>query len=166
MKLFCFASKNLENIWLGVKHQKWAVATDSNQETMAGRATKASKYLIPGVHGLLYCNPLHSFTVPFVVTSMADPQKVIQDIWPEGWSLPFSIRPLGDPRRQVKAEQAMSHWPVLIKRQENNGAAGGVSAALNITGTTVFSPVEISQEDWKIILDELAIPSDYEPETA
>ncbi|HJW39885.1 MAG TPA: hypothetical protein VJ476_01505 [Rhizomicrobium sp.] len=163
MKLFSFASKNLDNIWLGVEHQKWAVATVS-QSAMAGRATKADRYLIPGVHGLLYCSPLHAFTVPFVVTSHADPIKVIKDIWPEGWSFPFSIRPFGDPRKQVKAKDAMAHWPVLIKRQEARGSAGGVSAALNITGATVFSPVEITQDDWAIIIDELAIPSDYEPE--
>ena len=31
MKLFCFASRSLENVWLGVKAQKWAVATANIQ---------------------------------------------------------------------------------------------------------------------------------------
>jgi hypothetical protein len=64
----------------------------------------------------------------------------------------------------VKAEDAMAHWPVLIKRQEAKGTAGGISAAMNLTGATVFSPIDIAQEDWTMILDELAIPSDYVPE--
>src|SRR4051794_12441999 len=69
VKLFCFASRNLDNIWLGVKHQKWAVATVGHTARRC-RETKARRYLIPGVHGLLYCNPLHAFMVPFVVTSI------------------------------------------------------------------------------------------------
>lgn len=162
MKLFCFASRNLENVWLGVRHRKWAVATVSHS-AMKTRCTKARNNIIPGVHGLLYCNPLHAFTVPFVAASTADLDTVVKDIWPEGWVLPFSIRPLGDPRRTVSQEQAMAHWPILIKRQEERGIKS-VSAALNITGATVFTPTEITRRDWQMILDELAIPSDYPPE--
>src|SRR5215468_11230454 len=38
-----------------------------------------------------YCRETHSFTVPFLATSVADPHAVIADIWPEPWVLPFSI---------------------------------------------------------------------------
>ena len=162
MKLFCFASKNLDNIWLGVEHKKWAVATVSHS-AMQTRYTKARNNIIPGVHGLLYSNPHHSFTVPFIVTSTADPNAVVKDIWPEGWVLPFSIRPLGDPRKMVSQEQAMAHWPILIKRQEDG--IKSVSAAINLTGTTVFTPSDITERDWQIILEELAIPEDYPPES-
>ena len=76
MDLFCFASRNEKNIWLGVEARKWAVATVTDS-AMQGRKTKARKYLKPGSKGLLYCNPTHSFTTPFVVESPADPNKVV-----------------------------------------------------------------------------------------
>lgn len=153
MDLFCFASRSVENIEIGVRFRRWAVATVSNAQ-MRSRRTKADKYLLPGSRGLLYCNPTHSFTVPFIVESKADPLAVVRDIWPEMWELPFSIRPLGDPSRQLCATQAWERWPILRTRHNR---AGGISAAMNITGTTVFVPVDISQEDWEIILNDLAV---------
>jgi hypothetical protein len=30
---------------------------------------------------------------------------------------------------------------------------------MNITGTTVFVPVDMTEEDWEVILEELAIES-------
>lgn len=152
MDLFCFASRSIENIAIGVRARRWAVATVSNVQ-MKIRRTKAEKYLFPGSRGLLYCNPTHSFTVPFIVESKADPLAVVRDIWPEMWELPFHINPLGDLSKQLPAERAWERWPVLAKRRSR---AGGISAAMNITGTTVFVPVDITQEDWAIILDDLA----------
>jgi len=152
MDLFCFASRTVENICLGVGAKRWAVATVSDAQ-MRTRRTKAEKYMLPGSRGLLYCNPTHSFTVPFITVSKADPITVIEDIWPERWELPFYIKPLGHPRRQIPAERAWERWPILKKRKNR---AGGVSAAMNITGTTVFVPVDITREDWEIILDDLA----------
>jgi hypothetical protein len=92
MRLFCFASKNVENIRRGIEAKMWAVAkvTDSAH---TGRTTKARRYFEPGSHGLLYCRETQSFTTPFVATSRADPDAVIKNIWPEGWVLPFSINP-------------------------------------------------------------------------
>ena len=151
MHLFCFASRNLENIQRGVDAKKWAVATVSDA-AMKGRVTKAKRYFEPGVRGLLYCNPTHSFTVPFVATSYADPEAIVSDIWPEPWVLPFSIQPFGSPQKQMHMNKARSRWPVLLERC---GGPGGVSAAMNITGTTVFSPVPITDEDWAMILFDL-----------
>lgn len=94
--------------------------------------------------------------VPFIASSTADPQIVVRDIWPDHWVLPFSIRPLGDPRRQVKMDDAMARWPILIRKQEEQDIKS-VTAALNITGATVFSPTDITEEDWEIILADLAI---------
>ena len=159
MKLFCFASRSLDNVWLGVKARKWAVATVSDS-AMKGRITKAERYFVRGVHGLLYCNPTQSFMVPFIASSTADPEIVVRDIWPTAWVLPFSIRPLGDPRRQVKMDDAMARWPILIRKQEERGIKS-VTAALNITGATVFSPTDITEEDWEIILADLAIEPEY-----
>jgi hypothetical protein len=71
MYLFCFASKNVENIKRGIAAKMWAVSKKSGP-TMRGRATKARRYFTPGVRGLLYCRETHSFTVPFLATSKRD----------------------------------------------------------------------------------------------
>lgn len=151
MHLFCFASRNQENIRRGIEARKWAVATVSHS-AMQSRATKAKKYMHPGDMGLLYCNPTHSFTVPFIVRSVADPITVVKDIWPEAWVLPFDIEPLGDLSKQVHMDLALQKWPVVTRQQKG---AGGISAAMHITGTTVFVPVEITEEDWEIITGDL-----------
>jgi len=150
MELFCFASKNLTNIWAGIGARMWAVAETSPPD-MKARITK-SKRMKVGSLGLLYCNESHSFTTPFLVYSEPDASKVVTDIWPEKWRLPFRIRSLGDPTRQVHMDTAKSRWSVL-----HNVGAGGVSAAMNITGTTVFVPTEISAEDWALILTDLSV---------
>ncbi|HRW64987.1 MAG TPA: hypothetical protein P5032_04445 [Candidatus Competibacter sp.] len=156
MDLFSFACRNTQNIELGIEHQMWAVATLNNLSAMAARVTKAEKYLRPGAFGVLYCNPLHAFTTPFIVESRADPHKVITDIWPEPWRLPFKIKTLGTLSRTVSMEDAARRWPSLRARLAANDGRGGVSAAFNITGTTVFVPVDITEEDWSIICGDLA----------
>ncbi|WP_148042275.1 hypothetical protein [Pseudomethylobacillus aquaticus] len=156
MDLFCFASRNVENIKRGIDHQLWAVGTLPNQQSMAGRITKAQRYLRPGAFGVIYCNPLHAFTTPFIIRSHADPAAVVNDVWPESWRLPFKIETLGDMSKLLPAEEAKARWPILQKRLERNSGRGGVSAAMNITGTTVFVPVPITHEDWEIICQDLA----------
>lgn len=152
MDLFCFASRNEDNIWKGVQYRKWAVATVGDS-LMRGRISKAKKYFHPGCKGLLYCNPTQSLTTPFIVESHADQHKVVTDIWPEPWVLPFAIHPLGNPSRQLSMASAKTLLPVLHRKAHIKS----ISAALNITGTTVFVPNDISDEDWKIVLDCLAI---------
>lgn len=147
MKLFCFASKNETNIRLGHSAKLWAVAT-ANQ----GRITKAKKYLTVGSMGLLYCGPRHSFTVPFQVESPVDPHTVVKDVWPEPWVLPFKIRPLGSPDKMISGKSAMLLWPYLQGRSHLHG---GVTAAMNITGVTVFVPIEITEDDWSLIIRDL-----------
>lgn len=153
MDLFCFPSKNARNFELGVKHRLWAVGTVLNHSSMAARVTKANRFLHVGACGLLYCNPTHSFTVPFIVRSRADSVRVVTDVWPEPWRLPFDIEPLGDLSRQLSAEGARKRWPFL---EERVGPRGGVSAALNFTGVTVFVPVAITTDDWALICRDLA----------
>jgi len=154
MKLFCFSSKNVENIRRGVRAKRWAVATVS-RSAMAGRVTKARRYFDIGDKGVLYCSPTQSFTTPFIVESKADPNEVVKDIWPEPWVLPFSMTPLGDPSRQIHVHDAKGRWPIL---REQESFYGGVHAALNGTGTTAFVPTDISDEDWQCILNDLAFP--------
>ncbi|MGH8446274.1 MAG: hypothetical protein ACREVL_13460 [Solimonas sp.] len=155
MNLFCFASRNQENITRGVHAGMWAVSTVSFS-AMRARVTKAERNLHPGARGLLYCNPLHSFTTPFVVESHADLETVVADIWPEPWRLPFKIRALGDLSRQLPAREAVERWPILQRRLAAIEGRGGVSAAMCFTGTTVFVPVPIEDKDWDLILSDLA----------
>lgn len=154
MDLFCFASRSEENIWLGVRNRLWAVGTVSDQ-AMRARITKARNYLRVGSRGILYCNPTQSFTTPFIVESMADPVATVKDIWPEPWVLPFRINPLGNPSRQLHKDRATELWQVLI----NSPHRKNVPAAMNITGTTVFVPVEVPDGDWALILRDLAVPA-------
>lgn len=149
MELFCFASKNLTNIWAGIGAQLWAV-NETSPADMKARITK-SRRLKVGSAGLLYCSETHSFTTPFLVYSEPDPVREVTEVWPEKWRLPFKIHPLGSPSRQLSAEAAKAQWPVL-----KGVGQGGVSAAMNITGATVFVPTEISTDDWALILSALA----------
>lgn len=149
MELFCFASKNLTNIWAGIGASMWVVAETSPTD-MKARITKSNRLKV-GSLGLLYCNETHSFTTPFLAYSKPDPEKVVADVWPEKWRLPFRIHPLGTPVRQLHMDAAKTKWPIL-----KNVGAGGVSAAMNITGTTVFVPIEISGDDWALILADLS----------
>ncbi len=154
MELFCFASESLKNIRLGYSASCWAVAGVSSS-AMSGRVTKAKKYLTLGSKGLLYCNELQSFTVPFITESNADASRVETSIWPgETWHLPFAIRPLGNPSKTVSAYAAKRRWQFLQKRlHERPGLS--VPALMNFTGATAFVPINISDEDWAAILADL-----------
>jgi hypothetical protein len=71
MELFCFASKNLTNIWAGIGAQMWAVAETSPSD-MKARITKSKRSKV-GALGLLYCNETHAFTTPFLVSASSAP---------------------------------------------------------------------------------------------
>jgi len=136
MDLFCFASATLTNVWAGIGAGLWAVAETSPTD-MKARITK-SKRMQVGAAGLLFCNETHAFTTPFLVYSQPDPERVVTDVW-------------AAPHRQISSESAKANWPLL-----KGVGAGGVSAALNITGTTVFVPKEVTANDWTLILESLA----------
>lgn len=155
MNLFCFASCSVANIRIGVNARKWAVATTSDSD-MKARRTKADRYLSVGDKGLLYCNETHSFTTPFIVASRVNPTAVVTDVWSSPWVFPFDIEPLGDPSKQVHADVAKKFWPIL-----QNSPHKSVSAAMNITGTTVFVPNEIDEVQWSMIMDSLATKPQY-----
>lgn len=147
MNLFCFSSTSLTNIWAGVGAGLWAV---SKIDDMKARITKSGR-LDVGSFGLIYCSETSSFTTPFVVLSKPDTGRIVSNIWPESWALPFRIHPLGNPHRQLHVDQAKSKWRVLSSLGQ-----GGVTAAMNLTGTTVFVPKEVQSEDWTKILEDLA----------
>jgi len=148
LKLFCFASKNLENILRGYSAKRWAVSKKD-----PSRIGKAKKNLKIGERGLIYCSPAQSFTMPFIVKSEIDTEEVVTEIWPEPWVLPFDIEPLGNPAMMLPAKSAFALWPCLQGRENQQG---GITAAFNATGVTVFSPNHISEEDWNLILRDLA----------
>jgi len=148
MKIFCFASKSITNIWAGIGAGLWAVSETSESDMKA--RVKKSKRMKVGSAGLLYCTETHSFTTPFLVYSSPDENDRVTNVWGGEWRLPFHIHPLGTPDKQVHKDEAMKNWPILAASQQ-----ASVSAAMNITGTTVFVPTEISSQDWEIILNAL-----------
>lgn len=150
LELFLFTSRNLTNIWASIGARLWAVSETSPID-MRTRITKSKRMKI-GSLGLLYCSENQSFTTPFLVYSQPDTEKIITDIWPERWRLPFHIHPLGDPTRLIHKDEAKMEWPVLKDSASNN-----ITASLNITGTTVFVPSEIGTEDRELILKRLAV---------
>jgi hypothetical protein len=98
MKIYVFASSSLTNIWAGVGARMWAV---SEQQASNAAIKGKARRLGAGVFGLLYCVKNSSFTVPFVVRSRPNLEKIIYDVWPEPWHLPFQIIPLGTPLKRV-----------------------------------------------------------------
>ena len=147
MKVFFFGSKSLTNIWAGIGSGLWAVS--ESKDTQA-RITKSLAMRV-GSLGVLYCTEVHSFTTPFIVYSKPDPNKVVNDIWPEKWRLPFKIHPLGTPHRLLHMDKAKEILPIL-----KSSNVSSVSAALNITGTTVFVPKDLTTKDWEIFIKYLA----------
>jgi hypothetical protein len=150
MDLFCFASYSLTNIWAGIGAGLWAVK-ETSESDMKVRITKSRRMTVGSI-GVLYCNDTHSFTTPFLVLSEPELDRAVTDIWPERWRLPFRIHAFGNPTRQVHKDKASSKWPVLKKT-----TASSISAAMNLTGTTVFVPKEIAAEDWALIITDLAV---------
>jgi hypothetical protein len=157
MKLFCFASTNLNNIEIGIRNKMWAVSSSNNDRTQLARTTKAKKYMDVGDVGLLYCSAAGVFTTPFIVKSHPDYNIVVENLWPGNWSMPFKIEPLGGLSRQISKSEAVHRWPFVQSRVMRNHGRIGIAAAMNITGTTVFVPILISEHDWNIILSDLAL---------
>ncbi|BCB20686.1 hypothetical protein [Bosea sp. ANAM02] len=151
MKLFVFACKNITNIWAGVGARRWAVS-HVDSANMAGRATRA-KLIKPGHCGVIYCSHPNykSLTTPFIFKSTPDIQGVENEVWPEEWRMPFSIAPLGSPRLHWKAREAVSSLPFNKSSGNHN-----IATVLKPIGTAVFSPIEVGDEDWAMILERLA----------
>jgi hypothetical protein len=104
-----------------------------------------------GSLGISYCVETQSLTTPFVVLSTTDPTMVIDDVWPEDWVLPFRIRPLGTPYRQLHKDEAMRLLPTAIELGSNN-----ISNVINITPPAAFAPSRLTDRDWAVLIDRLA----------
>ena len=143
MKLWIFPSENKKNIKIGYDNCMWAV-TYVNEATMKGRHTKATG-LKKGDAGLLYCSENQSFTVPFLMKSFPE-FCMVHDVWPEPWSLPFDIKPLGSPDKFMNLN-TMTH---------ELGISGNPTFSLNgLNGRTIFVPNKITDLVWSWILKNL-----------
>ena len=144
--VYCFTSTNLTNIWAGIGAGLWAVSEVSPKD-METRKTKSLGMPI-GSFGLLYCSANHSFTTPSKVTSEVR-WKEIKGVWPEAWWLPFSINPLGTPNHQLTTKEMTALVDVMKRRQS-------VTDVFFIGGACTFVPSKVPDEDWELILEELA----------
>jgi len=96
--------------------------------------------------------------VPFVFQFVPDITKIDTETWQQPWIFPFSIDPLCGVERLVSAREAEERWGVTKRRfKEMGGRQGGISAAMHLTGTTAFSPLQISNHDWIEILNDFGI---------
>jgi hypothetical protein len=151
MQLWLFSSENIQNIEIGFQAGKWAVS-DIDETAMKMRYTKSRKMDI-GALGVLYCSEDHCFTVPFEVLSRPT-LETVANLWPEPWSLPFSIKPLGSPNRRVSLGVAKHSWRCL--RDSTNTAC----TLRGMNGWTLFVPNDIPDEDWTRILKDVGFPNE------
>jgi hypothetical protein len=106
-----------------------------------------------GAAGLFYCSAHPTFfTVPFLVESQPE-DRPIDGVWDERWFLPFAIRPLGEPSRQVTLAHAYNTWQRL-KEVEN------VADAINLGPATAFDHTWFPRTDWDLILEQMHINSE------
>ncbi|MGE0213085.1 MAG: hypothetical protein AB7S41_15455 [Parvibaculaceae bacterium] len=147
MKLYSFASDNLTNIWAGIGAGMWAVGESGNSTFVKGRITKAARMPI-GAFGILYCNDTGSLTVPFVVYSKANPDRIEVQVWSKSWVLPFNIKPLGTPRRQLSRDRAKEVIPSL--------ASNSFEKLFLVQGQFAFQSTDVTDEDWAVLIQELA----------
>ena len=148
MKVYVFTSENLTNIWAGVGASMWAVPLSQSENSNKGRRTKASKMPI-GAFGLLYCSSIQSFTVPFMISTQADPERVVENVWPGKWILPFAIQPLGTPHRTLS-------WTDTGKLLPSCQAGKPLNQCLHVEPLTVFTADNLTDDDWSAIVQRLA----------
>lgn len=148
MDVYCFSSENLTNIWAGYGARKWAVSTISATD-MKTRETKSLGMTV-GSFGLIWCSAptVKAFTMPFRVAT--DVQWRTEDhIWPEPWSMPFGIEPLGSPRHLLRRDDAFKVLDCLK-------TAKSLTDVFFLGGTCAFVPSRVPDDDWEIILEELS----------
>lgn len=145
VEVYVFSSENLTNIWAGIGARQWAVS--QKQGDNGSIRTKASDLPV-GALGVLYCVETQSFTSPFLVTSKPDMTKVVENIWPQPWKLPFSIFPFGSPARQLHKDRLATLLPSL---------QAGLSwdRLLQVSPLTVFAANQLTVEDWSVLATHL-----------
>jgi hypothetical protein len=150
MKIYAFPSAKLSNIWAGVGAGRWAVSKSDHDSVNKRRATLAAEMPI-GSFGILYLSG-QGYTTPFVVTSepnYVDPEK---KVWPEEWHLAFDIKPLGNPSKILTRDAAMKRLPSIKRLRLKN-----VDDLIYTKGVQAFVPSEIGDDDWSVLIAELAV---------
>ncbi|MDQ8757694.1 hypothetical protein RCO27_15805 [Sphingosinicella sp. LHD-64] len=150
MRIYAFASNTLTNIWAGIGASRWAVSPSDNASYTKGRITHALKMPV-GAGGILYCNETKSFTTPFIVYSSPNPDEQVENIWPEPWVLPFSIKPLGDPRRAMTIAESKRALPTLRTQGAN------LNNTVYVHGKMAFTQSKLGEADWMVLIEKLAI---------
>ena len=138
----------MTNVWAAYGARKWAVSTVQARD-MRARETKSLSMPIDAF-GLIWCSDpsIRAFTMPFRVKS--EPEwREIENIWPEPWSMPFDIEPLGSPARRLTRDDAQ-------KLLECLKTARTLTDVFFVGGTCAFVPSPIPDEDWNLIMEELA----------
>jgi hypothetical protein len=147
MNLYAFSSKNLTNIWAGIGAGLWAISEEA-ASNVGGAAAKAKRLRV-GAAGIIYCSKDQAFTTPFLVLSAPAENRMVDYVWPERWTLPFRIQPLGTPRALLPKDELASVLPSLRDGRPWN-------RLLHIEPTTVFVPSEITEADWEALFARLA----------
>src|SRR5690606_21064310 len=139
MLLYVFSCPKVTNIWAGIGARKWAVSKASPSVQQA-RHTKAGRIKV-GQFGVIYRSDIKAFTTPFIIMSSPDLNTDVSDIWPETWTMPFDITPLGSPVRNWSAYEALD-LPFNRRSDKRN-----LTSVFNVAGTQVFVPINIGEED-------------------
>jgi hypothetical protein len=150
MKIYAFPSAKLSNVWAAVGAGRWAVSKSDHDAVNKRRATLAAEMPI-GSFGILYLSG-QGYTTPFVVTSEPDYVDPETKVWPEEWHLAFDIKPLGNPSKILSRDDAMKKLPSIARKGLKN-----VDDLIYTKGVQTFVPSEIGEDDWSVLITELAI---------
>jgi hypothetical protein len=150
MKIYAFPSAKLSNIWAAVGAGRWAVSKSEHDAVNKRRATLAADMPI-GSFGILYLSG-QGYTTPFVVTSEPDYIDAEKSVWPEEWYLAFNIKPLGNPSKILTRADAQKKLPSMGRKGFKN-----VDDLIYTKGVQTFVPSEIGDDDWSVLISELAI---------
>jgi hypothetical protein len=148
MDIFVFPSADLTNIWAGVGAKMWAVSL--NRARNKGTITKSKKMQIGSI-GIIYCSETKEFTTPFLVTSDADPEIVVSNIWPQEWGLSFGILPLGSPKKRIHKDKLRTELP-----SATGTGARKLFEILPVRTDFSFQASKITAEDWAYLFHNLA----------
>lgn len=150
MKIYAFPSAKLSNIWAAVGAGKWAVSKSDHDAVNKRRETLAREMPV-GSFGILYLSG-HGLTTPFVVTSEPNYVDPEGGVWPEEWYLSFGIEPLGNPSKMMSRNDAQVKLPSIARKGLKN-----VDALIFTKGVQTFVPSEIADDDWSVLIKELAV---------
>lgn len=146
MNLYVFSSKSLNNIWAGIGANKWAVQVCD----IPNLKEKAMKMPL-GALGLFYCSDskVQGFTTPFIVTKEVE-YIHITNIWEDEWMYPFGIKTFGNPNKVIhKNDIGILHKVSSSPKYWNH--------VMGISPIEAFVPIEISIEDWEILIKRLIV---------